>query len=160
MNDLREHLARRTARAALVMVATLVLCASTTMASDPAENPSRIGVAILFAVAAGYFAVLSMIAHARSSTPRVRDSVTGMMVPALGHAAAIPASIAVPLLVFDMTSGILGPASPPFAILSGMITVFCLMLVSKALEDVIDPPTDRPVPRNDVPPGQIVEDMP
>jgi len=122
------------------MTVTLTLCAAIAMSSDPTENPSRTTVAVLNAMGACYFASLAIVAHARRWSKRVRDSVAGMTVPAMGYAAAIPASVAVPLAVIDATVSSVGPVAPPLAILSGMGAVLGLMLLARALELRIDPP--------------------
>lgn len=151
MSRLQEHLARRTALASIVMTVTFGLCTAVVLSSDPSESPDRTTWAVLFAMGACYFATLAVVAHARRTSPRTRDTAFGMMVPAMGYAAAIPAAIAVPIAVMDATVTTLGPVSPALAILSAMASVLGLMVVARALETRIDPPVVTsfdPAPRD------------
>jgi hypothetical protein len=137
---LQEHLAKRTALASAVMAATFATCAVACVSADPAGSPDRMTWAVMFAMGACYFASLGLVAHARGTSRRTRDTAFGMMAPSMGYAAAVPAAIAVPLAVLDSTVATLGPVSPAVAILSGMAAVLGLMLLARALETRIDPP--------------------
>lgn len=142
MKGLHEHLARRTALASMALTATFALCAAVTIAWGGPDERERTLTAILFAMASCYFLSLSLVAHARRRSPRTRDSMIGMMAPAMGYASAIPAAVAVPLTVIDAAAPVVGPIAPPLAILSAMVSVLVLMLLARALETRIDPPKD------------------
>jgi hypothetical protein len=124
----------------MALTATFALCAAVTIVSDGPDERQRTLMAILFAMASCYFLSLTLVAHARRRSPRTRDSMMGMMAPAMGYASAIPAAIAVPLTVVDAATPVVGPIAPPLAILSAMASVFVLMLLARALEIRIDPP--------------------
>lgn len=140
MSRLHEHIARRTALASVVMTVTLALCAGIAVSTRRTDGTDGTIVAVLTVVGACYFASLAAVAHARRTSKRVRDSLPGMLVPAMGYAAAIPAAIAVPIAVLDTTVASVGPASPLLAILSGIGAVLGLMLLARTLELRIDPP--------------------
>lgn len=165
MKRLKEHLAQRLSKASAVLFATFALCALVIIASPVEENPDKVLWAIMFGVVACYFAAVFLVARARRTSNRSQDTFFGMLAPAMGYAAAVPASIAVPLIVIEAATPTMGPVAPLVAIASGMGAVLVLMLLARALELRIDPPSERGAPRAPVEPTmaqpvRIVEDLP